>query len=268
MKRLIYLVLVVMLVAVACGDDDATTTQAPTTTEATTTTAEAATTTEATTPLTEDEFADALVAAILADESLENPLQDPDDAQCAVDGLMDTFGMDRLIELGITPDAEDLLDLTTTGAGMTEDEQEAFLDIYFSCVDAVAAMGDALTAGGIPAADAQCLATTLGEDFVRAIVGAELAGEAFDPLADPAAAAGFETVVTSCISDPGVFMGDVMAAAGLPQETADCIAAGLTEEMAQDLLPAFLASALSGAEFDVAAYPELLTLVTTCMTGG
>ncbi len=264
-KRLIYLVLAVMLVAVACGDDDTTTTQAPTTTEAVTTTAEAATTTM---PLSEDEFADALVAAIVADESLENPLKDPDDAQCMVGGLVGQFGMDRLVELGITPDAEDLLDLTTTGAGMTDDEREAFLDIYFSCADAVTAMTDALASSGIPESDAQCLATALGEDFVRTIMSAQLAGEEFDPLEDPASAAGFETIVGTCVSDPGQFMGDVMAAAGLPAETADCIAAGITEEMASELLPPFLAAAFSGAAFNPAAYPELLTLVTTCMAGG
>ncbi len=238
MKRLIYLVLAVMLVAVACGDD------------------------------AEDEFADDLVTAILADESLENPLQDPDDAQCMVDGLMDEYGMDRLTELGVTPDAEDLMDLTTTGAGMTDDERDTFTGVYLSCLDAVAFMGEMLADGGFPEADAQCMATTLGEDFVGMTVSAQLSGETFNPLDDPEAAAGFQQVVATCVSDPAQFMADVMAAEGLPAETADCIGAGITDEMGAALLPAFLASALSGAEFDISAFPELLTLVTTCMIGG
>ena len=269
MKQLMYLVLAVMLIAVACGDDDVTTTEAPTTTEAVTTTTEApTTTTDDTAPLSEEEFADALVQVIIADESPENPLQDPDDAQCMVDGLMDEFGMDRLVELGITPDAEDVLDLTQTGADMTDEEREAFLDIYFSCVDAVASMAGILTQTGFPPEDAECLANTLGEDFVRLIVGAELSGEAFDPLADPAAAAGFETVVAACVSDPAQFMVDVMAAEGVPPEMADCIAAGITPEMADALLPAFLAAAFSGAEFDISEFPDLAALLGTCMGGG
>jgi hypothetical protein len=232
LKRLSLIVLALMLFLAACGGDDAA-------------------------KLTDDEqaLADSLVTQLTADTSASNPLAAEEDARCAAEGMVAAFGLERSQTL--FGDSLDVNDLSTIGAGMTEEERNTFADTLIGCVNIAetAAAGIAESSGGvITADDGACIAGKIDEDAQKAMVVAELAGQEADPAA-------FLAAVNDCI-DITALMREQLTAAGMPEETVNCIVDALDENFFTSLLTATMAGQTPSL-----SDPAFMQAISTC-TGG
>ena len=210
LKRLGLVVLALMIFIAACGDDAAS--------------------------LSDEEqaLADELVTELTADTSAENPLAAEADARCAAEGMVAAFGLERSQTL--FGDSLDVNDLSTIGAGMTEEERGTFADTLIGCVNIAetAAAGIAESSGGvITAEDGACIAGKIDRDAQKAMIVAELSGQEADPGA-------FLAAVTDCI-DITALIREQLTSAGMPEETVNCIVDALDEDFFTSLLTATMA---------------------------
>ena len=189
------------LLAAACGGASTTTTAAPATTPPTTTppTTLPPPTTQADLGATEQALAEAITAAILADED-DDLSVDEDQARCLGEGYIAAVGTARLIELGLTVEA--IEGGSEPGdVDLTNDEAEALIDVTFECVDLAAVFVEAFAAEGILSAESgQCLADGFDEQFLRDIARSAFDNDAADPTDDPETAAALFELVLECLS--------------------------------------------------------------------
>jgi len=220
-RRLIPILLLVALVAVACGDDESvfdqggvTTTTSPgageetTTTGAQTTTTEAATTTEATTTLGggEQAMADQIAADLVAEGGDTGLPLDEASAQCLGSQIVATFGVARLQELDAAAGGEG--DLGAALELMTPEEQAALMEVILNgaggqapCVDVEALVVDSLTESGLSAGSAECVAGALTEGTVlQDLLGSMVTGADGEGEMDPEVMTQMLTVLMSCLT--------------------------------------------------------------------
>lgn len=220
-RRLIPIVLLVALVAVACGDDDSvfeqggasTTTsiaggEGTTTTGAQTTTTQAATsTTETTAALGGDEqaMADQIAAELVTEGETDLPI-DEASAQCLGNQIVATFGVARLQELDAAAGGEG--DIEAALEQMTPEEQAALMDLILNgadgqapCVDVQALIVDGLTQSGLSAGSAECVAEALTEGTVlQNLLGSLVAGSEGEGEMDPEVMTQLLTVLMTCLT--------------------------------------------------------------------
>jgi hypothetical protein len=231
-RRVFLAVLLVVALVAACGDDDQTS-------------------------------ADALAAAIAADDDPANPLSDAADAQCVADGLVAEFGVARLDALGLTPESVNIGDLRTTGAGMQPEEREAFVAVVGQCIAIGDAYAASATQSGFSEQEARCLVESFSEEVWRQGMLAELSGENWSVLDDPDTSEAAAIAVAECV-DFAALLNAELVASGFPEDQADCITDGLTDEMIVDLLPAYF----GGEAVDLTQFPDFYELAETCVSGG
>lgn len=233
-RRLIPILLLVALVAVACGDDESvfeqggvTTTTSPgageetTTTGAQTTTTEAATTTtttEATTTLGggEQAMADQIAADLVAEGGDTGLPLDEASAQCLGSQIVATFGVARLQELDAAAGGEG--DLGAALELMTPEEQAALMEVILNgaggqapCVDVQALITDSLTESGLSAGSAECVAGALTEGTVlQDLLGSMVTGADGEGEMDPEVMTQMLTVFMTCLTPEELAnMGDI-----------------------------------------------------------
>ena len=232
LKKLGLVVLALMLVLVACGGDDAV-------------------------KLTDEEqaLADDLVTQLTADTSAENPLAAEADARCAAEGMVAAFGLER--SQALFGESIDVNDLATIGADMTEAERGNFADVLIGCVNVAeaATAGIAESSGGvITEEDGACIAGKFGEDAQKELIVAELAGQEADPSA-------FLGAITDCI-DLTALMHDQLIAAGMPEETVNCIVDALDEDFFTSLLTATMSGETPSLDD-----PSFMNAIAACAGG-
>ena len=231
LKKLGLVITALMLVMAACGDDDVSLSAE------------------------EQTLADSLVAQLTADTSAENPLAAEEDARCAAEGMVGAFGLERSQALfGGTIDVNDL---STVGAGMTDDERNTFAEVLTGCVNIaeMSVAGIAESSGGvITEEDGACIAGKISNDTQKQIIVAELAGQEADPSA-------FLGAIQDCI-DLTALMRSQLEAAGMPAETVDCIVGALPEDFFSSLLTATMAGETPSLDD-----PAFMNAITACMGG-
>ena len=220
-RRLIPVLVLVALVAGACGDDESifeqgtVTTSAPATTggETTTTgagtTSTAAPTTEATSGTLgggEQAMADQIAADLLAGGGGDMGLPiDQASAQCLGSQVVATFGVARLQELDAAAGGSG--DLGSALELMTPEEQSRLVGVILTgadgqapCIDVQGFLVDTLTESGLSAGSAECVADaftqgTVLQDLLGAALGAGAEGEM-----DPEVATQLMTVMMGCLT--------------------------------------------------------------------
>lgn len=176
-KRLMVPVLVIAMVAAACGDD------------------------EGSGELSESEqaIADAIAIDMVSEPDLDDPFADTEAAQCFSEGIVGELGIARLAEIGITANSGDP---QAAFATLSETEIDTMVDLAFGCIDIEAVMAEQFATDGISDDSALCMAKGFGEtDFYRRAFIAGMTGdESYDPTEDSAFLATMITVATDCLT--------------------------------------------------------------------
>lgn len=166
--RRLAIVMGLVLVAGACGDDDG-----------------------GSAASTDDPLVQAIVDEMLADET--NPAASRDEAECFASGVVGAIGTDRLNELGVTPDDVGSLD----EIGFERAEVEVVVDEMFDCTSAAEEFVNQFSVDGMSDEDAACLADAFGEDKLKEfMVSAFLDEEPSDLFAT------ITTAMNDCGIDP------------------------------------------------------------------
>lgn len=249
-RHICVLLLVLLFVSTACGDGDSVFgSDQPTSSTSTETTVAALTAEEQT-------AADALAAAMAPQDA---GVQVAAGAQCSAESLVAKFGLARLTELGITPEAANLSDPAVLGAGMTAEERTTTVDVLFFCVDG-AVLISSLVPAGVPEDEGRCFLDSIDLWVARNVVLAQLAGEEFDVAADPGTLDSVTSAFLACI-DYRAAMEEMASQQGASEELTACIVDGLSDEIIESLVP----SAIRGEEPDPSASPEFVDLMTSCL---
>jgi len=234
-RRLTPILALLVLVAVACGDDDSVfeqgsvTTAAPATTgaETTDTDGEVTTSTSSSTTTTttqavtttlgggEQALADQIAADLLAEGDTGLPI-DEVSAQCLGGQIVATFGVARLQELEAAAGGEG--DLGSALELMTPEEQSALIGVILNgaegqspCVDVQAFIVDSLMESGLSAGSAGCVAEAFTQGSVlQDLLGSALTGADAEGEMDPEAATQLLTVLMGCLTPEELAnMGDI-----------------------------------------------------------
>jgi hypothetical protein len=141
----------------------------------------------------------------LSDAIRDSILEDPDpdspfgvtEATCVGDNAVLEFGVDGLLELGITVDNADPADAFD---GATDEQVDKVIDVTLACVDFAEAFVQA-AAGDVSAESARCLGDGLeSRGLLRPIVRAGFQDEEFDFTDDPQLAESFFELIVECLS--------------------------------------------------------------------
>ena len=144
----------------------------------------------------EQALSDAIRDAILEDPDPDSPFG-TEEATCVGDGAIKEFGLEGLLELGITVDNADPGDAFD---GATDEQVEKVVDVTLGCVDFTKAFVDA-AAGDISQESAECLGDGLEDGgLLRPLVKAGFTDEEFDITDDPESAAAFFELILGCLS--------------------------------------------------------------------
>jgi hypothetical protein len=144
----------------------------------------------------EQALSDAIRDEVLADPDPDSPFGE-EEATCIGDNAVREFGVDGLLELGITVDNADPGDAFD---GASEEQVDKVIDVTLGCVDFAAAFVEA-AAGDISEESARCLGDGLeSKGILRPLVKAGFQGEEFDLTEDPALAEDFFTLIVDCLS--------------------------------------------------------------------
>lgn len=163
------------------------------------------------------------LAAALADDILNDgsPMtDDPAEARCVADAIVDGVGEERLRELGMTPD--DVGDMDDYD--FTEGEFNTIVDALFGCVDVRATLATSLGAG-LPPEQTDCIAGALDEDTLRGIIVGSMGADEPPPE--------FINAVVVAMGECGALapmLAPQFAQMGLDAEQADCVANSLDAE--------------------------------------
>lgn len=175
MTRLAPLVIVLAMVAAACGDSGGGSDGFSS---------------------AEQALSDAIRDSILEDNDPDSPFG-TEEATCVGDEAVREFGVDGLLELGITVDNADPGDAFD---GATDDQIDKVIDVTLECVDFAKAFVDA-AAGDISQESAQCLGDGLeSQGLLRPLVRAGFEDAEFEFGDDPEVAEEFFTLIVDCLS--------------------------------------------------------------------
>ena len=175
MRRGLFLLLVLGLVAAACGDSGGGERSAA-----------------------EQALVDAIRDEILEDEDPESPFGEAE-ATCVGEGAVDRLGVEGLLELGITVENADP---GNAFEGATDEQIDAVIDVTLDCVDFRQVFIDSITADSdISSESADCLGDALGtKEFLAPIVEAGFRGEDTEFGDDPEAAEAVFEAIVECLS--------------------------------------------------------------------
>ncbi len=148
----------------------------------------------------EQALADLIASEILEDDEGDAPPLSTEQAQCIGDESVAAIGFDRMVEIGLGPDAlgagTDIEDVDVPDA-----EVDAIVDVYFDCVDVKALFTQGLLETGDVSEDsAECVADGIEDRFVRNALEAGIRGEDFGPEDDPELLQSLLQVLGDCLT--------------------------------------------------------------------
>ena len=259
--KLVLLLALVCLVAAACSSDsdDSTPPAAATEAAAQPTEASAQPTEAAATPAPDPEpadapvvltdgqrdLADALFTAIHEDDTMQDeyrPFTIPEDqVRCLADGLAGVFSDDRLVELGMSGssvaaiyEVRGIFALGDTYA-ITEDEISEIVDRAVECVDLRSILAAGIEAEGVPGEQARCIASEITSEGIREMAMSVFIAESENDLGiDPEEA---QAASQACF-DIREMLYQTFVQEGLSEESARCVADGLSDEIVDMMLGA------------------------------
>ena len=142
----------------------------------------------------EQALSDAIRDSILEDPDPDSPFGEAE-ATCVGDNAVREFGVDGLLELGITVDNADPGDAFD---GATDEQVDGVIDVTLECVDFADVFVEA-AAGDISQESAQCLGDGLErENLIRPLVRAGFDDSEFGD--DPDTAQAFFALFVDCLS--------------------------------------------------------------------
>ncbi len=273
--RILKLVLplaLVCLIAAACSSDSDDSEPAAVATEAVSQPPEAAEESapepaEAATPLSasQRELSDAIFTVML--EDAERPaVVGEDQIRCLGDNLAGVFSDERIDELGMNGArlAEAYTDRGTFALGddydITDQEESQVVDKALECMEWRTVLAEAIASEGLPADQANCIASEISEEGIRSAVAASLLAESEDDLgiADSEAMAAFQ----SCVNVREMLY-ETYVLQGLSEDSARCVADGLPDEVVEMMLEG---SEPDEEEAVLEMMGELIALQNRCLT--
>ena len=273
--RILKLVLplaLVCLIAAACSsesDDSAPTAVATDGASQPTETAQepASEPTEVAVPLSvqQSELADAIFVAMLEDDERPSVVGE-DQVRCLADGLASGFSEERLDELGLDGPSviavyEERGNLALFDVyGITEAEASDLVDGALECVDWRAVLVEEITGEGISPDQAGCIASELSNEALRAVVMSALITEPEGDfgLSEVEALRAFQACV-----DVREMLYETYVLEGLSEESARCVADGLSDEVVDMMLAG---QEPEDEEDALEMIGELLALQNQCLT--
>jgi len=142
---------------------------------------------------------------------------------------------------------------------MTAEERTTAVDVLFFCVDG-AVLLSFLVPADVPEDEGRCFVDSIDTWVGESAVLAQLAGEEFDPTADPAVLDNVTAAFLACI-DYRAGIEEMARQQGASEELIGCVVAGLSDEIMASLVP----SALAGEEPDPMESLEFVDLMTSCL---
>ncbi len=250
--KLVFMLALVCLVAAACSSDSDDSTPPAAATEAAAQPTEAAATpapdpTEAPVVLTDGQrdLADALFTAIHEDDTMQEeyrPFTIPEDqVRCLADGLAGVFSDDRLVELGMSGSSVaaiyEVRGIFALGDNyaITEDEISEVVDRAVECVDLRSILAAGIEADGVPGEQARCIASEVTSEGIRGMAMSVFIAESEnDQGIDPEEA---QAASQACF-DVREMLYQTFVQEGLSEESARCVADGLSDEIVAMMLGA------------------------------
>ena len=211
------------------------------------------------------ELSDAIFTVML--EDAERPaVVGEDQIRCLGDNLASVFSDERIDELGMsgTQLAEVYTNRGTFALGddydITDQEKSQVVDKALECMEWRSVLAEAIAAEGLPADQANCIASEISLEGIRSAVAASLLAESEDDLgiSDLEAFEAFQACVN--VRD---MLYETYVLEGLSEDSARCVADGLPDELIDMML--------GGSEPDdegavAEMMGELVALQTRCLT--
>ena len=189
-----------------------------------------------------------------------------DQIRCLGDNLAGVFSDERIDELGMNGArlAEAYTDRGTFALGddydITDQEESQVVDKALECMEWRTVLAEAIASEGLPADQANCIASEISEEGIRSAVAASLLAESEDDLgiADWEAMAAFQ----SCVNVREMLY-ETYIQEGFSEESARCIADGLPDEVVEMMLEG---SEPDEEEAVLEMMGELIALQNRCLT--
>lgn len=213
----------------------------------------------------QQELADAIFTAMLDDDERPAAVTEGQ-LRCLGDGVAGVFSADRLNELGITGArvTAAYTDRGTFALGddyeITESEASQVVDVSIECLDWRTVIAAAITQEGIPADQANCIASELSDESIRSSVESGLISQSEDDLGIAESEA--LGAMQACV-DIRDLLFQTFVQDGLSEESARCVADGLPEELVEMMLEG---PELDDEEAALELMGELMALQNRCLT--
>ena len=211
------------------------------------------------------ELSDAIFTVML--EDAERPaVVGEDQIRCLGDNLAGVFSDERIDELGMNGArlAEAYTDRGTFALGddydITDQEESQVVDKALECMEWRTVLAEVIASEGLPADQANCIASEISEEGIRSAVAASLLAESEDDLgiADSEAMAAFQ----SCVNVREMLY-ETYVLQGLSEDGARCVADGLPDEVVEMMLEG---SEPDEEEAVLEMMGELIALQNRCLT--
>ncbi len=213
----------------------------------------------------QQELSDAIFTAMIEDEERPSVVSEGQ-VRCLADDLAGVFTDERLSELGldgpsITTVYEDSGNVALFGEfGISEAEASELVDRALECLDWRGVVAEEIASEGLPPDQANCIASEISAEGVRAVVMNALILESEDDLGlgeEEALAA-----LQACV-DIRELLFQQMVLEGLSEESARCVADGMPEGLVEMMLGG---PELEDDEAALEFIGELMALQNRCLT--
>ena len=181
----------------------------------------------------QEELSDSVFTALLEDDERPSIITE-DQVRCLADGLAAIFSDERLGALGLNgASVAEAYEKSNSFSlanefGISDNEATATVDVALECLDWRAFMAAALASDGVPSEQANCMASEISNEGVRAVATSALITELEDDfgLAEEDALGAFQACVNVREILVQAFVQD-----GLSEQSARCVADGLPDEV-------------------------------------
>ena len=186
----------------------------------------------------QEELSDSLFTALLEGDERPSVITE-DQVRCLADGLAAIFSDERLGALGLNG-ASVVEAYENSGSfsladefGISDDEVGATVDVALECLDWRAFTAAAIASDGVPSEQANCIASEISSEGIRAVATSALLTESEDDfgLAE-------EYVLEAFQACDGVrdMLFETFVQDGLSEQSARCVADGLPDEVVDMML--------------------------------
>ncbi len=183
-RRMAALVMALVLVVAACGDDDG----------------GSAPTDGVGLDGAEQAIAGAIAAGMMGSGDPSDPFAQPEAAQCISEGVVGYLGVERLAEIGITSATDDALEAFEV---LADDEIGDIADLALECIDLEEELASQLAADGLSRESALCMGRAFAETdlFRQAFIAGFTGDDSYDPSEDPEFLTTMIGAATECLTD-------------------------------------------------------------------